>query len=315
MTKEASKGHTVGMGLRSLFILVGTVLFGLTLSGEATEYVKAGLILAVERVIPSSLPFMVISDFYIAYGRPENLRAIRRVFEQIFGLSSVCLAPFICGNVGGFPIGAKMTSELYSQGVITRSEAERLTALSNNPSCAFIIGGVGLGIYGDARVGFLLLISVYTATAICGILTRSNSANNHLSNVNIGQSFDFVASVKRAGMTAISIISFISIFSAVNGIIKKRIKNAFLICLFSSVSEVTNAIKIFSEYSVSAPEFALTLSAFSLGFGGVCVGLQSSVFTSSAGIKMRKYYAIKLLEGIISAVVFSLIFYLDKRLN
>lgn len=310
MTKEASIGRMGISGIKSLLMLAVTVFFGIALSGEAAEYVRDGFELAVRCVIPSSLPFMVISDFYVTYGHPENIRLLRLVFTRFFGMPEECLAPFICGNIGGFPIGAKMTADLYSAGVISRDTAERLAPLSNNPSCAFIIGGVGLGIYGDAGIGFLLLASVYTATLLCGILSKMKSENNLFSNINIKQNYNFVNSIKQAGISSISIISFISVFSVAMGIIKKRVKNALLIYLISSVAEVTNAIKIFSEADALPHHFALCLSAFSLGFGGVCVGLQSSVFTSCAGLKMRKYYALKLIEGIISAAVFSLLFFI-----
>jgi hypothetical protein len=201
-------------------------------------------------------------------------------------------------------------SDLYSSGSLSRKEAERLLPLCNNPSSAFIIGGVGLGIYKDVRLGFLLLGAVYISTLMCGMITRSNYNKNDFSEGNIEQSCSFVESVKRAGINSVSIISFISIFSVLTGIVKKRVKYAPLYCLFFSILEVTNAIKGFSEYAAISLSLAISLSAFSLGFGGICVGMQSCVFTSSAGLGMRKYYLIKLLEGLIAAALASLFFLL-----
>ena len=314
MTKEASRQGKMAGEVKSLLLFAITVAFGLLLSAEAVEYAREGMRLAVSSVIPSSLPFMVISDFYICYGNPENIRLLRSVFGRLLGLDARCLSPFICGNIGGFPIGAKMTADLYSLGVIDKDDAQRLVPLSNNPSCAFVIGGVGLGIYKDVRVGFMLLFSVYTATLLCGIITRTKQKNYSLSCVNMEQKFDFVSSVKRAGIGSIGIISFISIFSVINGLIKNHVKFAPFLIVFSLFSEVTNSINILSATTILSRKTALILSAFSLGFGGVCVGMQSSVFTSPVGIKMRKYYAIKLLEGIISATVFALILAVCERL-
>lgn len=292
----------------SIILLIITVLFGIALSGEGAKYVKEGFDLALGCVIPSSLPFMIISDFYVCYGKPENIRIARALFQHLFGLPPTGLAPFVCGNIGGFPIGAKMSADLYSYGALTKEDAERLIPLSNNPSCAFIIGGVGVGIYGDFKIGLLLLVSVYAATLICGILTKSNSLNNSLTDNKARQSFDFVDSVKRAGVSSISIISFICIFSVINGLIKKRIKYAPLLYTLSAISEVTGAIKIFSSIESVPLILSLSLSAFSLGFGGVCVGMQSSVFTSAVGLGLKKYYTIKLMEGIISAAICSVLF-------
>ncbi len=304
----SERGKATKKEIGSLLILTVTILLGIIISQEAGEYIKDGMRLATECIIPSALPFMIVADLYVCYGHPDNIRLLKKVFTILFGISAHGLAPFICGNIGGFPIGAKMTADSYTMGLLTRDEAERLLALCNNPSCAFIVGGVGLGIYQDIRIGFLLFASVHIATIICGLVTRRKPTKNHFSNVTIKQNYSFVSSVKNAGLSSIGIISFVSIFSGINGIIKKRIKYAPLLYLISSLSEVTNAVKTFATLSGFPPCMALSLTAFSLGFGGICVGLQSAVFTSSAGLGMKKYYLIKLVEGILAASIFSLLF-------
>ena len=306
------RGSVLKKEISSLLLLFGTLMFGLVLSGDVSEYIKEGLALSVGCVIPSSFPFMIISDMYVSYGKPENIRLLRRTFTFLFGLPPSALAPFICGNLGGFPIGAKMASECYSAGTLTKDEAERLIPLSNNPSCAFIVGGVGLGIFGDLKIGLMLLFSIYSATVICGILTRGKIDKKCKSGVNIGQNYDFISSVKNSGLNSISIISFISLFSAINGILKKCIKNTPILYLISAFCEVTNAVKIFASDSHIPPHLSLVFSAFALGFGGICVGLQSAVFTSASGLKMKKYYLIKLLNAIIAACVFSILLVITK---
>ena len=292
----------------SLAMLSVTVLAGSLISWEATEYVKEGMRLAVGCVIPSAFPFMIISDLYLAYGKPENIRLLARLFSWLFGLPAEGLSAFVCGNVGGFPIGAKMCADACLSGRLNRDDAERLMPLSTNPSCAFVIGAVGIGAWGDVRIGFLLLISVFASVVLCGILTRSKSTKSYITNDNIKQSYNFVDSVKHAGMSCISIISFISLFSVLCGIIKKRVKNALLLYPIYAALEVTNAVN-FAAISRDLPEgIRLAICAFSLGFGGFSIGMQSAAFASSAGIKMGRYYRTKLLEGVLAASIASLIY-------
>lgn len=298
--------------LYAIALLGITLLIGIGLSKDIVVLARDGLLLAVGTVVPASLPFMVVSDLYVCYGRPENIRGLKWAFTSLFGFSQGCLAPFICGNVGGFPIGAKMSAERYSAGLISRDEAERLLPLANNPSIAFVIGGVGLGIYRDVTVGVLLLISIYSATVLCGVLTRSNANNIDFSGINIGQNYNFINSVKNAGSSSIGIISFISIFSVLNGLVGKYIKYKPILYIVSTLLEVTNAVKIHASLSSFPPSFSLMMSAFSLGFGGICVGMQSAAFATRAGLKMRKYYLIKLLLGSLSACIFSILFILIK---
>ena len=292
----------------SVSLLLLTLGFGLTASAEAAEYVKEGMKLAVGCVIPSSFPFMIISDLYAIYGRPENIPLIGALIRGLLGIPSAGLSAFICGNVGGFPIGAKMCADAYSAGALTKEDAERLMPLSNNPSSAFVIGGVGAGMWKDLRIGFILLVSVILSTALCGTITRGIVSKKIIYDNNIRQNYSFVDSVKRSGTSCIGIISFISIFSVLLGIIKKRVKYAPLLYVIFTLSEVTNATSSFSNTGTFPMQIRLSLTAFSLGFGGLCVGLQSAYFASMSGLSMKKYYAIKLLEGIVSASIAPLLF-------
>lgn len=300
--------HVIWERVYPLVLLGITLTFGLGLSAKVTEYVKDGLELAVRCVIPSSFPFMIVSDFYVSYGKPESIAALRKLFSSLFGISPYGLGAFICGNIGGFPIGAKMCADTYSAGGLSKEEAERLMPLSNNPSCAFVVGGVGMGIYGDLRVGILLLISMYIATVICGVITRTKAKKVELSHINANISYDFVASVRRSGINSIGIISFITVFSVFNGLVNMCIHHEPIAYAISAFLEVTNAIRMYSELSGTALELKLVFSAFALGFGGLCVGLQSAVFTSVAGLKMKRYYLTKLLEGVLTASVFSILY-------
>ena len=294
--------------LGSLCLLAAVLLFGMTLSGESAEYVREGMRLAVGCVIPSSFPFMIISDFYVIHGRPENIRLLRAVLKDIFGIPTEGLGTFILGNIGGFPIGAKACADAYSMGLINKDEAERLLPLCNNPSCAFIVGGVGMGMWSDIRIGIILLGSVFSATLVCALITREKCDKNSISIHKSEQKYDFVSSVKSSGSSTIGIISFISLFSVALGIIKKRVSYASILYPLYAFSEVTNAVNAFSRDTAFSPILRLAACAFALGFGGICVGMQSSFFTSQSGLKMTRYYKIKLLEGLLSAS-FATLFY------
>lgn len=294
--------------IRSVVFLSLALLVGVMASANMGEYVKEGMLLAVSTVVPTSLPFMIMSDLYVCWGRPENIGILRSMLTRSLGIGKYGIAPLICGNIGGFPIGAKMCAECYSRGMLTKEEAEWLMPLSNNPSPAFVVGGIGMGIYKSATFGITMLLSIYSATILCGIILGRNGRKTQLTENNVNNSFDFVASVKNAGLSSISIISFISVFSAALGMMKRYVKYAPVTYVVSAFLEVTNAVKIYSSAGDLPREIGMILSAFALGFGGISVGLQSSVFASSSGLKMRKYYLVKLLEGVLCASVFSILY-------
>ena len=294
--------------IRSLALLLMTVLFGIFLSAEVSGYILEGMELAVKAVIPSSLPFMIIADLYTHYGSPEELTVIGNMLCKAVGIKQYMLSAFICGNVGGFPIGAKMAADLYSINKRDKDELERLIPLSSNPSSAFVIGGVGLGMYRDTRIGIILLTGIFISMLLCAKITKPKTSNIIFSNDISKQKYNFVTSVKQSGLSCISLISFISIFSAVVGLVKNHIKNTVISYSLITILEVTNAVKIFSNSHQIPLHISVGLSGFALGFGGLSVMMQSAALLSGSGLDMKKYLLIKLIQGAICGSISSILF-------
>lgn len=306
MTNNAFKIKEKRTSILSLIYLVVTVFTGIVLSGEMAELVSEGMSLAVRCVVPSSFPFMIISDLYVSYGHPEKIKSVEWLAYRLLGLPASAIGALICGNVGGFPIGAKITGDLYREGAIDRESAERLMALSANPSSAFIVGAVGLGMYRDETIGVILLLSVYLSSLTCGFLTKQKHNNTLYSDNIMRQNYNFVVSVKNAGISSVSVISFVSLFSVIVGLIKKYVKIGSVVYPLIAILEVTNAAKIFADSSLFPTVLSVSLVAFSLGFGGLSVLMQNAVFIEGTGLKMKKYTVIKLMQGVISAALATL---------
>ena len=111
----------------------------LILSKEISTYALEGLDLAVKLILPSVFPFLLITDVLITSIRAEKVTVLHRAFERIFRISGEGIATFFCGILCGFPVGAKMSTELYKNGIISKCECERLMSFSNNASPAYVI--------------------------------------------------------------------------------------------------------------------------------------------------------------------------------
>lgn len=75
-------------------------------------------------------------------------------------------------------MGAQLTGELYQQGSLTKNEAERLLAFCNNSGPLFILGTVGIGLFGNRSYGVLLLVCHIAAAVTVGLLLRFFAAKN-----------------------------------------------------------------------------------------------------------------------------------------
>lgn len=291
----------------SPILLLAVVFFALFLSTEAAEYAISGMTLAVTAVIPSAFPSMLLCDLYRRFGYPEKIPFFGRVFRWLFGINSRGLRAFVLGNLCGFPTGAREVGAAYSEGVISREEAELLLPLSTNPSPAFIIGAVGGALLGDTGRGGMLLLCVMLSSVVVGVVYRKKRCEYSFSPVVFGQSYSIVESIRSSGAACITVISFISAFSVALGFIKKYVNFLPLKCLLFGVLEATGGVNFFIKEFEFSPAFSGALVAFSLGFGGVSVMLQSAALASDFGLKIRGYFKIKLTQGIIAAVLFFVI--------
>ncbi len=59
---------------------------------------------------------------------------------------------FIMGIISGYPVGAKIVTEFRKNGDCSRAEAERLLAFTNNSGPLFIIGTVGISMFGNTLI-------------------------------------------------------------------------------------------------------------------------------------------------------------------
>ena len=289
-------------GLSAYLFLLFACFFAINVSGKISASVTEGMRFAVFTIIPSAFPFMIIADLYTVYGYPERLWGLSRLITRLFGMPKCAIRAFIAGNVSGFPIGAKIASELYTGGGISKEEAEKLCAYSNNPSIPFTVSAVGFGLFGDGNIGILLLISTYLSCIITGCIFRKQCKEEYECREFIPDKFDLVSSIKSAGMSSLNILFFVTAFFALIGIIKSLTENEALLIVSSLFLEVTSAVNTVSQANLSEL-MRLSLTSFALSFGSLSVMMQSSHFMKKAGLGLRNYLKIKFIQGLFSSII------------
>ena len=173
--KEA-RGNLLKGGA-SILLICAVLCAAIFLADDLGVYVGEGARLVIERVLPSAVPFMMISGFAAVHIHPESLPRLSRLFEKIFSVSSRGFGCFLIGNLTGFPIGGRLCADLRLSGGISEDDAERLIAISNNPSPSFVTAAVGIGLFGDLKIGIILLSSVWIGTMLSAQLARTKTSN------------------------------------------------------------------------------------------------------------------------------------------
>lgn len=278
--------------------LSAVILFG---SEKISLYFDEGLRLAAERVLPTAFPFMVLSSVAVAMIDTSAMPRLTRGFKRVFAVSGQGFPAMVVGWLAGFPIGAKMTADIYRSGALTRSEAERLIAYSGCASPPFVIAVLGVGMLGDAALGIILLLSVYLGAVLSAQLYRGNDEKTEIYAENTRQKYDFVDSVRSSAASSVYMLAFITLFYIVAKFARETIKFAPLGTAVTLILEITGALAHVTASGLSLPP-TMALSSFALGFGGLSVMAQTAAVIKGSGLRMRYYLPIKLAHGILSAL-------------
>lgn len=278
MTEADRKENKRGIGLprwggcRRLALFGAMLVIALIFSAELADGVRRGLRVAVGAVIPAGFIFYVISDYLLFATSGSTLKRSDSLFSRIFGVSGALLPVFIAGNVCGFPIGAAMMREMHREGVIDREDANRMLGLSTAPSAGFMIGTVGVGIFGNASVGTVIYASLLISTVAAGIICRGKTHKIYTHGEISRQKFNLVESIGKAGGVCVSVSSFIIFFSALSEVMDKIPVEPMIKTAVIGMSELgTGVFRIADAMPSSAP----TAVTFIAGWSGICAMLQA----------------------------------------
>lgn len=286
------------------------VLYMLSLLIVPAEYaaaVRGSITSCLENIVPSLFLFMVATQICMEYG---ILSRLLRPFSGVMRLLRLPPAAFealVIGNVAGFPMGARVACRLYTDGRLERGQAERLLAFCNNCGPAFLIGAVGAAIWGDAGLGVALWGVQLAASLVVGLLFRGRretyaaAPGTQRDAPRLRRSFSaaFVAAVKNSAVSVLYVCAFIVFMSCASVILRFGGFSTRLGAfegLLLGVFEITMGIGALPGRSALAFAMACAIA----GFGGLSVHCQTLLFTEGAGLRARKYFLGKTLQGAIS---------------
>jgi sporulation integral membrane protein YlbJ len=288
-----------------LVIFILAIVYG----GLLKEGVIYGFKICAFNIIPTLFPFFILSDLWGAVICYQENSLMAKCFEKIFHINSEGLSAFVIGNICGFPLGAKTAAKKHQRGDINTIELDSLMTISNNPSLAFIVSGIGVGLFHSIKIGIILYFSVLISAVISGLIFRPTVTKSSKPLNKTKQSFNLIDSINSAGFSSIAVSSYIIFFSGIIGVVKSLVKNEIIVSLISSFLEVGSGCSIIAESNEALGVFHLPLISFTLAFSGLSVFMQTFSFLPQS-ISKIKYLLKKFFQGIISALITFLLHYI-----
>ena len=274
-----------------------------------------GLVLWFEQVLPSLLPFAILSNIIIVSGiLPSFIGKTAPFLQKIFHVSNAGVFVLISGFLFGFPMGSKNCAALLLVGKMDKHEAETLFIITNNMSPVFIqnyILGQQLGL--TSYFGWSILV-LYLPSIVLGMfLLKKNTCNKKLQKKSASRlkiNFQIVdAGIMNGFETLTKIGGYIMIFSILASCFLMLPMPKLLKTGCIGVIELTNGIHYLSS-TVMSLESKYVLAMMFTAFGGLSGVAQTSAMIKGTGLSMKKYVMWKLvlciITGILSIIVMQL---------
>ena len=143
----------------------------LALDKSYSFVVLDGISLWLACVLPSLFPYFFITACLSNLNLTGKFCAkLSPLTTNLFKVNGSVGYAYFISLVSGYPVGAKMVSDLYIGKVISNNEAVRASALCSTSSPMFLISSVGAIMFKNSLFGILLFLSNVLSSMIIGII-------------------------------------------------------------------------------------------------------------------------------------------------
>ena len=267
---------------------------------------RKGLAVCGTSVIPSLFPFMVLSDFLVRSGFSNIIgNRISPLTGKLFRLPGAAGCAVIMSLIGGFPVGAKMTAQLFENGDITAEQGRRMMIFCVNAGPAFVIGTVGTVMLSSRKAGIILFVSMTVTSLLTGIASKIIARGECEIKAEIKAEYTRGAltdSVSQSVQSMLNVCAWILLFSGINEFFIRLPVSRTTSVWFSIMSEVTGGCMSASGC------FPACVLALVLGWAGLAVHCQLMPYLRVLGMKITYLWAARLIAGGVSSAVAWILF-------
>ncbi len=308
--------------VKSIFWGVGLVLVMLLLVLQPHVYMQAtlsGLVIWLNNVLPALFPFFFFSGLLLKLDLFSSLGdKLRPIVYRLFHCSGGAGLIFLISIVSGYPVGAKVTLDLYQQKLLTQDEVLRINSFASTSGPLFIVGAVGVGMLHSHVVGLVLLFSHYIGAVLNGLLYRnyhftptradpvalsradqarlSDTMYSSIISILLVGGFIVIFFILIQMLSSLGVIGGVAHIFSYFGLLTNFVQG-----FLSGIIEVTTGCQFLSEIHLSSILVA-SIGAL-IGWGGISIHAQALTFLSPCGMSTRLFILQKFTQSLFSFIV------------
>lgn len=327
---QKNRGLTPSISALLLLLLLAAMLwFPQTVVTGAAK----GLLLWYRTVLPTLLPFLILSQILIESGLVRLLGKVLSPFlKPVFHISEAAAFAVFGGFLCGYPVGAKLAFGLADAGMISEKEGHYLLSFCNNASPVFVMSYIFLQKLHRADLALPSLMILWGSTVVCSSIFRRRWYKEERRNVNVEQtemwrkrrSSQNNRNLRRVGNGMHMTLQILD--DAINGGCETMVRIGGYILTFSVLTgllgkvpaagetvgplwhlgvlpllEITGGIEILTEAAVPF-RFRYVLIMGLTAFGGLCAAFQTRCVSGGQAFPMGRYLTEKLITTVVTSL-------------
>lgn len=281
-----------------IYIFIILELLILFNSNIIIKSVNSSSLMFIKKFFPSLFPTMVIGNILIKSNVyliiPKKIKAF--LFKK-FNFSNSTMELFIISLITGSPSSAMYINNYLNSGLINKKEAEALLCSTHFINPLFIVAGVGVGVFNNVKIGFVLFIMLFISTLIKIYLNKNNFKNSKKKIINIKNTnliTNITSSIKESINALLLIFGIVVIFNILVSLVSHILDLSELAsCVINGLLEMTGGIIKLSNLNVNI-YIKIFLAYYFLNFGGLCIQMQSMSMIDNKKIRYLKYLIFRL---------------------
>lgn len=163
----------ITLGISMVWITAALIVVMLLYPQPILQAALTGVGIWWDVLFPALFPFFIITELLLSYGIVHFfgtlLDPLMRPLFRVPGIGGFVMA---MGFASGYPVGARLTSQLYDQKLVNSEEGERLVAFTSTSDPIFLIGAVSIGFFHSVEIALILGLAHYSTGILIGLLMR-----------------------------------------------------------------------------------------------------------------------------------------------
>lgn len=272
--------------------------------------VGAAIADCLEVIVPSLFAFTVLAAYLQRSGLYRvALKPITLPLSKLLRIDEELCAVFVLANIGGYPVGASLLSELVRRGALSEKNAARMLCCCFGSGPSFIVGIVGVRVFGSAAAGLALFAACFLSSLAMaltvragGVIELEKTASEYTLTADA-----FISSVISGARVMFTVCAMITGFSVISAMLGAVGVNTLFERLFGLLGMGENSATVFAAMlevtrikAISPTSGAMPLCAALLSLGGACVIMQ--VAALSGKIPLKRFLLSRIPAAVVSAL-------------